>query len=240
MASFACAFALAAAYALGEWLERCAEQIGHRRWMSFAAGVSTAYVFVDVLPELGVRNQAVVRIEGEHLFFGEQRIYGLALVAFVLLYGLDHLVSVRKLGRATAESPTSDFADWLQVVGFAVYSWMIGYLLVERAEKGTLALVLYVVAMGLHFLIVDHSLQEKRGPNYQRFGRWVLAASVPMGCLAGSLLPISEVVFARIFAFIAGGMVMTSAQAELPTEREGRFWPFCLGAIVYAVVLLAT
>lgn len=240
MAAFVCAFALATAYALGEWLERFAESLGHRRWMSFAAGVSVAYVFVDVLPELSLRNQAVVQIEGEHPLFGAQRIYGLALVAFVLLYGLDHLVSVKKRGPAAEDESTSDFVDVLQVVGFTVYSWMIGYLLVERAEKGTLALALYVVAMGLHFLIIDHSLQEKRGRNYRRLGRWVLAASVPVGCLAGSLTPISEVAFARLFAFVAGGMVMTSAQAELPTEREGRFWPFCLGSIVFAILLLAT
>jgi hypothetical protein len=242
VAAFICAFALSMTFALGEWLERFAESLGHRRWISFAAGVSTAYVFVDVLPELSERNQVVVQIEGGHLLFGEQRIFGLALFAFVLLYGLDHLVSTKTREPSESASqgaPAFDFVDWLQVAGFAIYSWMIGYLLVERVEKGTLSLGLYVVAMSLHFLIVDHSLQEKRGRSYRRFGRWVLAASVPLGCLAGSVSPISEVTFARLFAFIAGGMIMTSAQAELPKEREGRFWPFCLGAILYAVLLLA-
>jgi hypothetical protein len=240
MVPFVCAFALSVAYALGEWLERYAERLGHRRWMSFAAGVSVAYVFVDVLPELGLRNEAVVRIEGKHPLFGEQRIYGLALVAFVLLYGLDHLVSTKHRSPSPEAECGNRFVDWLQVAGFAVYSWMIGYLLLERAERGPVALVLYVVAMGLHFLIVDHSLQEKRGRSYRRFGRWILAASVPLGCVAGTLTAISEVAFARLFAFIAGGMVMTSAQAELPTDRNGRFWPFCAGSIIYAVLLLAT
>ena len=241
MVSFVCAFALSAAYALGEWLERYAERLGHRRWMSFAAGVSVAYVFVDVLPELCLRNEAVVRIVGAHPLFGEQRIYCLALFAFVLLYGLDHLVSVRhRRDPSLKETGAFVFADWLQVVGFAVYSWMIGYLLVERAERSMLALALYVVAMGLHFLIVDHSLQEKRGQSYRRCGRWVLAASVPLGCVAGTTMPIDEVTFARLFAFIAGGMVITSAQSELPDERDGRFWPFTAGAMLYAILILAT
>jgi hypothetical protein len=196
-------------------------------------------VFVDVLPELSLRNEAVVRIVGKHPLFGEQRIYGLALFAFVLLYGLDHLVSTKNCSPSPGVESRNRFVDWLQVAGFAVYSWMIGYLLLERADKGAVALVLYVVAMGLHFLIVDHSLQEKRGRSYRRFGRWILAASVPLGCVAGMLVPISEVAFARLFAFIAGGMVMTSAQAELPTDRNGRFWPFCAGSIIYAVLLLA-
>jgi hypothetical protein len=45
------------------------------------------------------------------------------------------------------------------------------------------------------------------------------------------------VVFARLFAVLAGGVVITSLKAELPGEREGRFWPFCLGAAAYAVLL---
>ena len=32
-----------------------------RRWISLAAGVSVAYVFVDVLPELGARHLAFVK-----------------------------------------------------------------------------------------------------------------------------------------------------------------------------------
>lgn len=238
MTAVMCALGLSAVYAFGDWLERSVEHLGHRRWLSFAAGVSVAYVFVDVLPELSLRNQAVVEAQGRHVLFGEQRIYGLALVAFVLFYGLDHLVSVSKSGAKEEDSPL-DFVDLLQVAGFAVYNWLIGYLMVERAERGAVPLTLYVAAMSLHFLIVDHSLLEKRGQAYRRFGRWVLAAGVPLGCLAGMLMPVSEVTFARLFAFIAGGMVMTSAQAELPKEREGRFWPFCLGAVAYSIVLLA-
>src|SRR5262249_14628785 len=106
--------------------------------------------------------------------------------------------------------------------------------------RGAVALVLYVIAMGLHFLIIDHSLQEKRGRSYRRFGRWLLASSVPLGCAAGMFLPVSEVAFARLFAFLAGGVGEQSAQSELPRERNGRFWPFCAGSIIYAVLLLAT
>ena len=37
---------------------------------------------------------------------------------------------------------------------------------------------------------------------------------------------------------LAGGVVITSLQAELPDEREGRFWPFCGAALVFALVLI--
>jgi hypothetical protein len=54
----------------------------------------------------------------------------------------------------------------------------------------------------------------------------------------GATAPLSEVVFARLFAVLAGDIVITSLKAELPREREGRFWPFCLGATAYAVLLV--
>lgn len=48
----------------------------------------------------------------------------------------------------------------------------------------------------------------------------------------------AEAVISRLFAFVAGGVVMTSMNEELPREREGRFWWFVLGTIGYAIVLL--
>jgi hypothetical protein len=92
--------------------------------------------------------------------------------------------------------------------------------------------------MSVHFLIVDHSLSEEHGEKYERTGRWVLAACVLVGWLIGALTSVSDVVFARLFAVLAGGVVITSLRGELPDERKGRFWAFCVGAIVFAVILL--
>ena len=66
----------------------------------------------------------------------------------------------------------------------------------------------------------------------------MLAASVLAGWLIGASTTISDVVFARMFAVLAGGVVITSLRAELPDEHKGRFWPFCLGAVIFAGVLL--
>lgn len=108
-----------------------------------------------------------------------------------------------------------------------------------KGVRGPVALVVYGAAMALHFLIVDHSLREEHGRVYDRAGRWVLVVSVLAGWVVGVTTTLSEVVFARLFAVLAGGVVITSLKAELPREREGRFWPFCLGAVAYAILLLA-
>ena len=50
--------------------------------------------------------------------------------------------------------------------------------------------------------------------------------------------PWLETALARLFAVLAGGVVITSASAELPRDREGRFWFFALGAVGYAALLI--
>jgi hypothetical protein len=238
------ALLLALMYAIGGRLREragAARVWRRRRWISAAAGVSVAYVFVDVLPELGAQHGAFLEAVGHGVLFAEQRIYALALVAFVTLYGLEHIVlASRQRDPEAAETGMGGALYWLHVVGFAAYSGLIGYLLVERAERGAVALAVYVFAMALHFQILDHTLGEEHGHFYGWTGRSVLAASVLVGWLLGARAPLSPIVFARLFAVLAGGVVITTVTVELPGERRGRFWPFCLGAAGYAVLLFLT
>lgn len=241
--SLAAALVLTLAYAGGRWLAAHGADEGlwaRRRWISAAAGISVAYVFIDVLPDLAAQNQAIIAAAGsERPLFAEQRIYLLALLSFVVLYGLEYMVLDTRDRRAKAEAEGRfDVVYALHLAGFAAYSALIGYLLIERAERGVLALTAYTFAMAVHFLIVDHSLSEEHGGKYDRVGRWVLAASVVAGWLIGVSTTISDVVFARLFAVLAGGVVITSLRAELPDHEHGRFWYFCLGALIFAAVLL--
>jgi hypothetical protein len=232
------ALALAAVYALGPWLRPLGAE-HPRRKVSVAAGASMAYVFLDVLPELGARHRALLESAGS-LIFAEQRLYALALAGFVVLYGLDHLVlAARARADSSAGGAAERLAFRLHVGGFALYSLVIGYMLVSRREDGWSSLGLFLVAMAFHLTVVDHALAREHGSAYDTLGRWVLAASVVVGWLAGATLQIPEIAISRLFAFVAGGVVMTAANEELPREKVGRFAWFVLGAVVYGAVLLA-
>lgn len=198
-------------------------------WVSAASGASVAYVFVDILPELGLHQQAFIEAVGENLLFAEQRIYVVALVGFVVFYGLEHMI---------LNSRARHRLYWLHLGGFAAYSWLIGSLLVPRAAVGQLALIFYCTAMVFHFLVLEHSLVAQHGRADHFGGRLVLAACVMAGWLSGATAHVSEPTLARLFAFVAGGVVITSVRAELPDKLEGRFWPFCLGAAAFALLLL--
>ena len=92
--------------------------------------------------------------------------------------------------------------------------------------------------MAVHFVVVNHSLSEEHGELYRRHGHWVLAASVLVGWGLGRIEPLSDTAFARLFALLAGGVVITSLRAELPDDRRGRFWPFCISAIGFSALLM--
>ena len=111
----------------------------------------------------------------------------------------------------------------MHLIGFVAYSCLIGYLLVERAERGVLPLAAYTFAMAVHFLIVGHSLAEEHGLQHRWSGKWLLALSVLAGCLLGLTTHLSETMFARLFAMLAGGVVITSIGHELPVTARTLF-----------------
>ncbi|SFQ15937.1 hypothetical protein SAMN04488047_14130 [Tranquillimonas alkanivorans] len=117
-------------------------------WLSIAGGVSVAYVFVHLLPELA----HLQREHGEAAPI-EGLLYLFALVGLVVFYGLERMAKAMAGGRTRASPPG---AFWLHLGSFALYNVLIGYLLDEQArEEGTAGMILYGVAMGLHFVVND-------------------------------------------------------------------------------------
>ena len=98
--------------------------------------------------------------------------------------------------------------------------------------------MLYVLAMGLHFLAVDHALGEEHGDLYARPGKQIIAAAVLAGWLCGVLAEFPKPVVITLLGLVSGGVVMNSMIMELPSEKEGRFGYFCAGAGAYAMLLL--
>jgi hypothetical protein len=210
-------------------------------WLSIAGGISVAYVFVHLLPELAEGQETVRQAVGEGLAFLENQVYLVALVGLAVFYGLDRLASTsrKRMRKVSKEDSTSPGVFWVHTTSFAVYNFLIGYLLLHRLGTGLENLLLFFVAMALHFVVNDHGLREQHKEAYLRVGRWVLAAAVIVGWVVGLLSEIPEVVVAALTAFLAGGVIMNVLKEELPEERESRFWAFALGATLYTVLLLA-
>ncbi|WP_128694057.1 hypothetical protein [Methanoculleus taiwanensis] len=67
--------------------------IPRSRWLSFAGGVSVAYVFVRLLPEIGAGQEVVLRsLHAGLLVSIENHISIIALLGLVVFYGLERTV----------------------------------------------------------------------------------------------------------------------------------------------------
>ncbi len=102
-----------------------------------------------------------------------------------------------------------------------------------EAEETPWTLAAYVVAMMCHFLAIDHALREEHGAAFDWTGRFVLAGTCVLGWGAGLLFAVPPFVLALLLAFVSGAVIMNSAIMELPSEKDGRFWPFVMGGLAY-------
>lgn len=203
-------------------------------WLSIAGGVSVAYVFVHILPDLARHQQGIDRLAGAGpLAAIESHVWVVALAGLAAFYGIERLA--RRRPRDAGEGAA---LFWIHLGAFALYNLMIGYLLVHREEEGG-GLFFYAVAMGFHFLVTDQGLREHHGNSYRRGSRWLLAPAPLIGWALGAASEMPPLLLSAAFAFLAGGIVLNVLKEELPEDRESRFWAFAAGALGYTALLMA-
>lgn len=209
------------------------------RWLSVAGGISVAYVFLHLLPELAHGQQVIEEVAEDSLGFLKHHAYLVAFSGLIIFYGLEHAAKTsRRSQRASGEEDRpARQVFWLHMVSFVVYNVLIGYLLVDSTTSAR-NLLFFFAAMALHFLVADYGMREHYKDSYAR-GRWLLAVAVLGGWLLGLTTELPEVVVSLVIAFIAGGVILNVLKEELPDERRSRFGAFLIGGMSYAVLLLA-
>lgn len=233
--------------AVHAWSEKLTFLRGTPRsiWLSMAGGVSVAYVFVHLLPELSSAEPKIkAAIDARGVL--AHHVYLVALVGLLTFYGLQKLsVRSRAVSRGpegvgkqddAGRMPTAVF--WLHLSSFGLYNVLVGYLLFHREKPGLLSLLWFGIAMALHFLVTDFGLQDDYKGLYRQIGRYVLSVAVVGGMVLGQLTHVPEAFEGVLMAFLGGGVILNVLKEEMPAERESRFWAFALGAAVYAGLLL--
>lgn len=217
---------------------RFLDRVPRRGLLSVAGGVSVAYVFVHLLPELAAAQEAVADSLTGPLAGVDAHVYLVALLGLVVFYGLERQ-AVRSRTRQRRRHGVDEAETRIALIAFgsyAAYNVLIGYVLTERA--GPVALATFAAALGIHFLVVDHGLRDRHGRNYRRWGRWVVGTATILGWLLGVSVDVPQPVVGGVLGFLAGGVVMNAMKEELPEQRQSRLSPFVAGAAGYAALLL--
>jgi len=232
----AAALVFAATFLVGGRVHPFRSLIRDRRSiLSFGAGMSAAYVFVHVMPELHDARRTFVESVSMTLRYEGMAIYFIALLGFLLFYGLQQ--QGNRLRDAGAEGGAGP-AFKLDLIGFSAYVWLMAYLLVNHFGSSPFSIELYTIALAFHFLSLDHSLRHKHGDAYEQIGRYALAGMTLLGWGMGLLFALPGHILALLLAFISGAIIVNSLIMELPAEKDGRFLPFMAGRLLYGLILL--
>ncbi len=211
------------------------------RVLSAAAGISVAYIFLDLLPSLADGQRL---IDESGILPGlERHVFILALVGFTVAFWVETETrrSRRRQRQAGSVDVTGDGTFWLSVLSFVALNASIGYIVANPGDETVEPLWLFTLAMGLHFVVNDHALTEHHGDRYRKWGRWLLVAALLGGWIAG-MVPALEVpsgALALLLAYISGGVLLNVLRHELPdTDRTADVVAFAVGAGVYGALVL--
>ena len=203
-----------------------------------AAGISVGYTFVHVLPALSeMRDFATETSVGFKRVFPEYSVYLWTMAGFLVFYALANMVATPRRG-AGHHGGVAPWRSWVHTGGFAVYAWLLTYMMVWTG-KGRLALCVFAVAMGMHIFTIACNLSSHHRDVYNGRGAFLLALASVAGWLCGLSLEMPKPLVVDLVALVAGGVIFNASIAELPKEREGRFGWFLTGATVYTALLLA-
>lgn len=238
MASAASAILFAATFMFGRHIHPLQSVVRDRRTIiSFGAGISTAYLFVRMMPELGEARETLGEAGG-----GSKGMvaYLVALVGFLLVYGLDHFRRGPPAANGSSKTAVQSLpAVSSRVIGMVFYVLLLTNVLVQESGTSVSGILQYAMGISFHFLAIDHSLRDEMGDGYDRRVRFVFAFMCLLGWLLAQIVSLPSAATALLLAFVSGAVIVNSAVMEFPTEKDGRFAPFAVGSLLYGIVLMA-
>jgi hypothetical protein len=190
----------------------------HGRFLSFAAGISFAYVFVDLLPALEKGQPVLKRAFGELIPYFDRHAYLIALFGLLFYYGIQRKAEAKKSERF-----------WLGISGYLLFNFFVGASLSDSSNPDIQPLTLFTIAMGMHYFVRDH---QAKG------GRWWLVSALVLGYGVGTITHIPDAVVAIAVSFLAGGILLNVLHYELPEKKQASYYPFVIGALLYTALLI--
>lgn len=200
--------------------------VWHGRFLSMAAGISFAYVFVDLLPSLEQGQPILKKTFDPVIPYLDLHAYVLALLGVLFYYGLH-----------TQDGTAKNF--WLSISGYLLFNFFVGASLSDSRNPEIQPIALFTVALGMHYFIHDHNCSMDNQSLYQGKARWILVGALVLGFITGTLTHIPESIVAIVVSFVSGGMILNSLRYELPKREKIGYAFFVSGALLYTCIILS-
>ncbi len=205
---------------------------------SFSGGFAVAFVFLHMLPGLVESKDSVGAVLHSH--FAESNIvdtgvFLLALLGFTIFYGLKRWC--RKEQGKGEENIRRSFL--ISIGSFSIYNAVITFTMPERISVDLVTALVFTLAIGLHFVIIDAEHEAHEARLFNRWGRYVLAGALVVGWGLGATIgEHSEVMAAFLSSLLAGSILMNVFHYELSEVSDSRFGAFLTGTVSGTALLL--
>lgn len=194
----------------------------HFRLISFAAGVSIGYLFLDLLPQTYYAAEQLK--ESVFLFL----LLGFSIVHLVEKYFYQHAE------KAAVQQKLKAF----HTVTFFVYYFLIGVVLPDLIQSEIYEGILFIIPVALHAGLIGASLAEVHGqfaPSL--YEKVAISLGAPLGVLFASLITLSPIVYHVVISGIAGIMLYVFVREFLPERENGQPLFFVLGMVSFYALM---
>ncbi|MEK6953535.1 MAG: hypothetical protein AABX01_00890 [Candidatus Micrarchaeota archaeon] len=191
----------------------------HSELVSFAAGVMVTLLFMELVP----------------LVAKDTFNFSFVLLGFVIFHSIGKYVHQRHPKQLRRELSVLD------VWGFFLVNFLNGIAIVLIYEADQSLAFLLAVPLGIVELassaFLAHLLEERR--HWRHLMKITLSASVLLGALLGSVLPLSHRDASFFFSFSIGTLFYIVVRDMLPKHQAGKLEAFLLGVLLMYVSITA-
>lgn len=213
--------------------------------LSFFGGITTAYVFLDLLPRLEITRVHLRILFGEIPdFLDFLAVPGLAFIGFMGFFILEHFAvnsqkcRGEKIGEGFELVCASKYPFIIHFVSIAFLNLIIGYVLRFEAEAGILSLIFYTSALSLHFAIMDDTMEQHYKKLYLRFGRFFAGILPLIGWGISVFFPENPSEGYLLLGLILGVILFNAVKDAFPKGEGENPGLFISGALLYSFLLL--
>jgi len=196
----------------------------HRyKLMSFAGGISIAYILLSLLPEL---------------YQGVEHLNNLLFLFILLGFTIIHLVE-KYLYKHEKKKQLRKNLNEVHKISILIYQIILGTLLVGFLSKSLIDGILFFIPTGFHTLIGSTSLLELHS-EINKIERLLLYSSTLIGVLIALFFNLGIVITHILLAIISGALLYMVIRESLPRGSKGAPTYFVEGTLIYTIVIIVT
>lgn len=189
--------------------------------LSFAAGISVAYIFLVLLPDIYQGSDSLINL------------------VFVLIgFALFHLAEKHVYQHKSVVKKIREFKEIHSTV-FFLYHIVIGIVLFNLIEKDLIKGSLVFFPILFHTSISIASLNQiHKNIKENTLVRLILSVSTLLGILIAIYFLISTNIINILLGFVGGTLFYIVIREEIPKERQEKTKYFILGLLIYTLLIL--